>query len=117
MTKTEKLKIFVEHANKELQRYNSTKKEIHLYQSSEKIWGAYNLLVEIFAKKDLRSHYLTTQYSWKLIERKRIPKTLYENADSLHSYFYEGRRDPKVVVPEIKSTLKMLRTQIRNLRR
>ena len=54
--KTKQISIFLEHSKKELQRYNSTKKVIHLQQMGEKIWNAFNYLLERISNKEIWTH-------------------------------------------------------------
>ena len=114
-TKLKRIGIFIHHAEGELGKYRMNNQEIHLQQASEKMWGAYNLLIEHMSGREIRSPAIIKQKSWAFIDSGKLSKKLYNNADGLHSYFYEGRRDERIVYEEIRETIGLLKKQIRKL--
>ena len=107
--KIEKINQFLEHSQKELQRYNSTKKLIYLQQSAEKTYGAYTLLLEFIIKKEIYSHIEIRRISDKLSKKDKDFAKLFRNSENLHAFFYEGRVYDKIVINMIQESNKIIR--------
>lgn len=86
-----KLSVFLQHAHKELQKYNSTKKLIHLQQMGEKLWNAYIYLLEEIKKIEIKSHKQVYLVARSL--RDKDIDELGKECNFLHTFFYEGRGD------------------------
>lgn len=111
--KKEKIRIFVSNARLELKKYLKTKKEIYLQQASEKVWGAYTLLIEHKTHREIRSHPEIRSESRILIHQNKLSKKLYDNASILHSYYYEGRIFEDVVVRMVKDSILLIKKELR----
>ena len=83
-----KIDIFLEHARKELQKYNSTKKVVHLQQMGEKMWNAYIYLIESIKHKNIKTHKGVGIVTQEI--RDNDIQDLYEIVNYLHSFFYES---------------------------
>lgn len=109
--KTKQISIFLEHSKKELQRYNSTKKVIHLQQMGEKIWNAFNYLLERISNKEIWTHaqIYTTAHNLK---DKDIDE-LGQRADYLHKFFYEGSGDDFYIKKSYYEAIKLFKKIIK----
>lgn len=105
---------FIAHAEEELEKYNITKDELYLAQSAEKIWGTYNLLIEMLSGIEIREHEVLREKSNNAIGQRKIPRKLFDNAEILHSYFYEGRISPMNIKPRLRGTLILLKKSLRS---
>lgn len=91
--KIRKMSSFLKHARHELYMFNKTRRYIYLEQAGEKIYNAYNYLLEILSRKEIRSHRDVDKIA---IELQRQGKNgdilnLGKRATMLHVFFYEGK--------------------------
>ena len=103
--KSKQLTIFLNHARKELQRYNSNKKVVHLQQMGEKMWNAYIYLLESVSKIEIKSR--NQVYN---IRRKLHDKDITELGglcSNLHVFFYEGAGDDFYIKKNYHSARKL----------
>lgn len=105
--KTQKLNEFLLHAKKELQRYNSTKKIIHLQQMGEKMWNAFNYLLETISSREIWSHKQIYHIARKLHDRDI--DDLGQRCDYLHKFFYEGSGDDFYIKKSYYEALKLFK--------
>ena len=99
-------------AKLEVEKYKKTKNEQWLYQSAEKCWTAYILFIELIAKGELKSRAKIDKFSWMLIEKVKIKRELYERANYLHVYHYEGRTSIPFVLNNITFVSKNIKNKL-----
>ena len=108
--KSQELTTFLDHANRELQKYNSTKELIYLQQMSEKMWNACILLIKAVSNKKIKTH-----KGVGIVEREIKDKnldTLYETCNDMHVFFYESDDDAYLIKKKYiraRKLFKMLR--------
>ena len=110
--KTAKIKRLLKAAIYEKNKYKKTRRLVWLYQAAEKVWVAYVLLIEAISGKELKSHRAINNVSWWLIRKRKIKKRLYEDADILHEYHYEGRLNSKTVVEKIEFVINEIKRKV-----
>ena len=96
--KRSKINEFLSKAQEEIVKYRKTGRFVYLQQASEKIYGAYTLLVELLSGKELYSHIEVGRTADKLERKYKDLDLLSDYAELLHVYFYEGKAYPERVV-------------------
>ena len=109
MNKEQKIHEMLKLVKFEVKKYKQTKNEMWLYQASEKVWTTYVLLIEILSNKELKSRKDIDKESWKLIRQNKILRDVYEKANVLHVYHYEGRLSIPFVKQHINYVSKMVK--------
>jgi len=108
ITKKTKIKELLRLVDEELRLYKETGNEVWLYQVSEKLWTAYIIHIEDIEGRDLQSRKEIDVTSWKLIKQKKINRKMYDVANTLHIYHYEGRLSTRLVLSKINYLKKRL---------
>ena len=93
---TEKrFKTYIQKAKEEFKKYISTKQDVYLAQAGEKLWNAYNILVEIKLKKKIRSFRDMRNGVSQLYAKTGLKLWIdtFEDAYTLHRFFYRGWTD------------------------
>jgi len=104
-----RLKTITKKAEEELERYRKTKDMDHLAQSGEKIWLAYNLLIEKIANKKInRFSQLKSEVVSLSLDDDFVFET-FRKAYQLHKFFYRGwTENEKEIERLVINTLKSL---------
>ena len=96
----------------EVNKYKKSRNEEWLYQAAEKVWAAYVLFIEHLSKTELKSRRDIDAMSWKLIRQGKILEQVYEKANNLHVYHYEGRTSIPFILNYIDFVSKYIRSRV-----
>ena len=88
----QRLKTFLQQAQKEIKQYESVHQTIYLAQAGEKLWNAFNIIIALKSKEKIRSHKDLREAVAKLYAKtgQRVFIEGYESAYELHKFFYRG---------------------------
>jgi hypothetical protein len=121
--KTDLIKRHILHIKNELLEYERTKESensdgdtVYLMEVAEKVWVTYTLLLEKYVKYEIYSHQEIRNISRTISNRNFRLGKLYDIADDLHAYHYEGRVDPKRIEQKVKAAIILLNELVKEER-
>ena len=95
MVNNKRFNVYFRKAKEEFKKYERTKQIIFLAQASEKLWNAFNLLIESKLSRRIRSFKDLRNGVSELYAKTGLKLWIntFENAYSLHKFFYRGWTD------------------------
>jgi hypothetical protein len=115
--KIAQIRLLISAAERELAKFrphpDAYEYDEHLGRAAEKIWAAFNLLVEYIAGREIREEKCLHPFAERLMTKSKKFEELYDIATSLHLYHYEGKRPYIFIVERIKRGIELLREFLR----
>ena len=100
----------IREADNELKKYSEIypREKVYLIQASEKVWVAFNLLMEKIIGAEINSgdNLKFAVEVFQKFKKDSLMKNTYNLVHTLHIYHYEGRGNPDTIKSYIKKSIK-----------